>query len=190
MFKVMGWLSLLFIIFSVLHPLEIRAQGVNGASIQKITKNQIDYEVVTFSSLRFQYQPPFDVEHPDGTVTKGSKTRKPIPAEIKALNGKKVAIKAYVLPLDSSGQTVKTFLMADQLVSCLFCAMLGYDEWIKSETVNPQGIAISDDQLEEPVIVFGTLEMGEEIQDGQLLSFYRFKADAFEPKRQKIFGLF
>lgn len=175
--------------FLIYPPLTI-AQNQHGADIQTLTRNKIDYTVVPFSSLMFGYEPPFDVEHPDGTVTKGSKIRKSIPSEIQQLNGKKVAIKGFVLPIESDGLSVKTFLLADQLVSCLFCAMLGYDQWIKSETVNPKGIALTDDQMEELVIVFGTLEIGEEMVDGQLLSFYRLKTDSFEPVRKKIFGVF
>ena len=112
-----------------------------GAAPLKFVRNNINYQVVSFDDLYFNYLPPVDVEHPDGNITKGTKKPMAIPKQIQALNGKKVAIKGFVIPLaNSEGQTTKEFLFADELVSCLFCAMLGYDQWMVGDTVDPKGI--------------------------------------------------
>ena len=180
--------TLLIIVMMSLVP--ALAQNVKGAGVLKITKNNIEYEIVSMDRLMFKYQPPMDVEHPDGTVTKGSGKKMAIPKEIMALNGKKVGIKAFVLPLEGDSKVVKTFLMADAQVSCLFCAMLGYDQWLFATSVDPQGLPIKDEQLDFPITIYGTLEVGEEYQEGRLASLYRIKADTFDTQRQKIFGLF
>lgn len=188
--KLIRWFLLTVVLVLVIHPIRTQAQATLGAKVLKVTKNNIEYEVVSFDRLFFKYQPPTDVEHPDGTVTKGSGKHMPIPPEIQALNGKKIAIQGFVMPLEVNGQNVKSFLLADELVTCLFCAMLGYDQWMMGMVVDPKGFHIKDEQYDDPMTIYGTLEIGEELQEGQLTSLYRIKADAFEGKKQKILGLF
>ena len=148
------------------------------------------YQDISFEQLSFGYKPPVDVEHPDGTVTKGSKKPTPIPPAVKALNGKKVAIKGFFIPVETDGTNVRTFLFADQLVTCLFCQGLGYDQWIFSTVTGRRGFHLSDDEYEEALTVYGTMEVGEQYEDKQLTGIYRLKADSFESSRKKVFGLF
>ena len=195
-FRFLRWVLLLALVVVALNPLrsgaQIQAKTKNGlgAGVLKVTKNHVDYEVVSFDWLFFKYQPPMDVEHPDGTVTKGSGKHMPIPTEILALNGKKVAIKGFVMPLETNGSRVNSFLLADELVTCLYCAMLGYDQWMVGTVVSPRGFRIADEQFDYPITIYGTLEVGEEFQDKQLTSLYRIKADVFEGKKQKFLGIF
>ena len=135
--------------------------------------------------------PPVDVEHPDGNITKGTKKPMPIPQEIEALNGKKVVIKGFVIPLaNSGGQTIKEFLFADELVSCLFCAMLGYDQWMVGNTVDPKGFDIKDEQFDGPITIYGTFDVGPKFEDGEFTGLYRIKADGFEVEKKKFLGIF
>ena len=162
-----------------------------GAMPLKFVKNNINYQVVSFDDLYFNYQPPVDVEHPDGNITKAAKTPMAIPPQLKALNGKKVAIKGFVIPLaNSEGQNTKEFLFADELVSCLFCAMLGYDQWMVGDTTDPKGFDIKDDQFEEPITIYGTFEVGPKFEDGEFVGIYRIKADGFEVEKKKFLGIF
>ena len=187
----MRWVFLCACILLAAHPAWTQAQPKLGATPLKFVRNNIDYKVVSFDDLYFNYQPPVDVEHPDGNITKGTKKPMPIPKEIQALNGKKVAIKGFVIPLaNSEGQNTKEFLFADQLVSCLFCAMLGYDQWMIGNTVDPKGFNIKDDQFEEPITIYGTLEVGPKFEGGEFTGLYRIKADGFEAERKKILGIF
>ena len=162
-----------------------------GVKALKFVRNNINYQVVSFDDLFFSYAPPVDVEHPDGNITKGTKKPMPIPKEIQALNGKKVAIKGFVIPLaNSDGQATKEFLFADELVSCLFCAMLGYDQWMVGDTVDPKGFDIKDDDFEQPITIYGTFDVGPKFEDGEFVGIYRIKADGFEMERHKVLGIF
>ena len=185
--KLLRWVLLSTLILVAAHPAWTQNQPRVGAPALKLTKNKIDYEFVSFNQLFFHYQPPMDVEQPDGNVVKGSKHPMPIPKDIQALNGKKVAIKGFVIPLANSGQSIKEFLFADELVTCMFCAMLGYDQWMIGNVVDPKGFRLKDDEYEEPITIYGTLEVGPEYQNGQFTSLYRFKADGFE--RKKFLGI-
>ena len=192
--RFLRWVFLCICILWAAHPAWTQgapSQPKLGAAPLKFVKNGIDYQVVSFDDLYFNYQPPVDVEHPDGNITKAAKTPMVIPAQIKALNGQKVAIKGFVIPLaNSDGQTTKEFLFADELVSCLFCAMLGYDQWMIGDTVNLKGFDIKDDEFEEPITIYGTMEVGPKFEDGEFVGIYRFKADGFEVEKKKILGIF
>ena len=190
---VMRWVLLCMCILLVARPAPVWPQNQPklGAATLKFIRNNIDYQVVSFESLYFGYMPPVDVEHPDGNITKGTKKPMPIPKEIAALNGKKVAIKGFVIPLaNSEGQRIKEFLFADELVSCLFCAMLDYDQWMVGTTVDSKGFNIKDDQFEDPITIYGTLEIGPKFEDGEFTGIYRIKADGFEPGKKKFLGIF
>src|SRR5579862_5963974 len=166
--KSLRWVFLCVCILLAAHPAWTQSQPKLGAAPLKFVRNNINYEVVSFDDLYFNYQPPVDVEHPDGNITKAAKTPVTIPKQILDLNGKKVAIRGFVIPLaNSEGSNTKEFLFADELVSCLFCAMLGYDQWMVGDTVDPKGFDIKDDQFDEPITIYGTLSVGPKFEDGE-----------------------
>ena len=195
-FRVLQWAFLCACILLVARPAWTQSQPQPsqpklGAAPLKFVRNSINYQVVSFDDLYFNYMPPVDVEHPDGNITKGTKIPMKIPPQIQALNGQKVAIKGFVIPLaNSEGQNTKEFLFADELVSCLFCAMLGYDQWMVGDTVDPKGFNISDDDFELPITIYGTMEVGPKFEDGEFVGIYRFKADGFEVDKKKFLGIF
>ena len=187
----MRWVFLCACILLAAHPAWTQAQPKLEATPLKFVRNSIDYKVVSFDDLYFNYKPPVDVEHPDGNITRGTKIPMPIPKQIQALNGKKVAIKGFVIPLaNSESQAIKEFLFADQLVSCLFCALLGYDQWMIGNTTDPKGFNIKDDQFEEPITIYGTFDVGAKFEDGQFTGLYRIKADGWDPEKKKFLGIF
>jgi hypothetical protein len=190
--RIFRWVLLCTCILLVTRPAFPQVpQPKVGAKQLTFVRHNISYQVVSFDDLYFNYQPPVDVEHPDGNITKAAKHPMPIPPAIAALNGQKVAIKGFVIPLaNSDGQTTKEFLFADELVSCLFCAMLGYDQWMVGDTVDPKGFDIKDDDFEEPITIYGTMEVGPKFEDGDFVGIYRFKADGFEVEKKKMFGIF
>src|ERR1700733_15119686 len=115
--KFFRWVFLCSCILLAAHPAWPQAQPKLGAAPLTFVRNNISYDVVSFDDLYFNYQPPVDVEHPDGNITKAAKTPVAFPKQIQDLNGKKVAIRGFVIPLaNSDGQTTKEFLFADQLV--------------------------------------------------------------------------
>jgi len=83
-----------------------------GAAPLKFVRRNINYQVVSFDDLYFNYLPRWMSKHPDGNITKGTKKPMIIPRQIEALNGQKVAIKGFVIPLaNSEGQTTKEFYL-------------------------------------------------------------------------------
>ena len=191
-FKFSHLVFLCFCILIVARPAWTQSQDPKlGAPAVAFVRNNINYQVVSFEDLFFNYLPPVDVEHPDGNITKGTKKPMIIPRQILALNGKKVAIKGFVIPLaNSQGQNTKEFLFADELVSCLFCAMLGYDQWMIGHSADPKGFNIKDEQFDLPITIYGTFEVGPKFEEGEFTGLYRIKADGFEVEKKKFLGIF
>ena len=194
-FKLFRWLLLCACILLAAHPALTQNQPPApklGAKPLDFARHGVNYQIVSFEDLYFNYQPPVDVEHPDGNVTKAAKKPMVIPPQIQALNGKKVAIKGFVIPLANQGdnQNTKEFLFADELVSCLFCAMLSYDQWMVGTTVDPKGFHIKDDEFDVPITIYGTFEVGPKFEDSEFVGIYRIKADGFEVEKKKFLGIF
>jgi len=193
-YGLLRWVFLCACILLAAHPAmtQISPSGPRiGAAPLKFVRKNINYQVVSFDDLYFNYKPPVDVEHPDGNITRAAKVPMAIPQQIQALNGQKVAIKGFVIPLaDSEGKTVKEFLFADQLVSCLFCAMLGYDQWMVGTTVDPKGFNIKAEEFDDLITIYGTFDVGPKFEDGEFVGIYRIKADGYEVDKKKFLGIF
>src|SRR5271169_3227544 len=98
--RFLRWVFLCACILWAAHPAWTQSQQPKlGAAPLKFVRNNIDYQVVSFDDLFFNYMPPVDVEHPDGNITKAAKTPMAIPKQVRVLNGQKVAIKGFVIPL-------------------------------------------------------------------------------------------
>jgi hypothetical protein len=180
--------ALLFVLVC-LATSSIQAEATRGAKSQVLVKHKTAYEVVALNRLYFKYKPPMDVELPDGNILKAAKEPMVIPDGIKALDGQKVAFTGFVIPFEAEGNTIKRFLFSSELASCLFCQMLGFDQWVFVNVNDPKGFTLTDAQFEEPVTIYGTLEVSEQIEEGSLISLYRLKADGFESPRKKFLGI-
>jgi hypothetical protein len=58
------------------------------------------------------------------------------------------------------------------------------------DTVNPKGFNITDDEFDDPITVYGTMEVGPKFEDGEFIGIYRMKADGYEVEKKKFLGIF
>ncbi len=121
--------------------------------------------ILPFDKLAFRYWPQ----------VKGGKD--PIPAEIRKLDGRKVAIEGYMVPLDVEKGKVRSFMLSRAMLGCCFADSLGITEMVKVQRADGKPIS-----YEQTVRVTGTLEVGEEKDaDGYIESVYRIKAETVAP---------
>jgi hypothetical protein len=126
-----------------------------------------DYTPLSFTALASFY---YELPEPDATVVRSD----PIPAPIKAFNGKRVAIQGFMIPFDLKNGKTMRFLLCRDRVCCGFGPGPRMNEWV-SVTMNPgNGARVIQDQ---PVTVFGTIEIGEQVEKGEVMSLYRVCAD-------------
>ena len=97
-----------------------------------------------------------------------AKTEAQIPADVKALDKKRVALKGFMLPLKvEAGKVTELLIMKDQSMCC-FGAVPKINEWVSVKMVGG-GVKPFMDQ---PVTFFGTLHVGETRENGYLVGIY------------------
>ena len=130
-----------------------------------------EYKTITFNDLgAFYYYAPEPGAKPDRELLKDNK----IPDRIKALNGEKVALNGFMMPVDQDAEGSKEFVLNGSYDMCGFGGPVDINQWVM---VNYTG-AGRVPYTHLPMTVFGELEVGEEYRDGYLFSIYRMKAKA------------
>jgi len=129
------------------------------------------YTKVTFSALgSFDYELP----NPADIRNSSDPTKPPveqIPGAIKSLDGEPVVVVGFMVPIeiDRQGQ-VKSFALTQNQAFCCYGVPPAMNEWIMVEM---EGGKTAPFKLDLPVATYGSIEVGEEIEDGYILSIYR-----------------
>jgi len=146
-----------------------------------------DYLAVTFNELAsYDYDPFTALEElnkagePTATGAKPDPAKpdapkpmsKQIPERIRNLNGKKVTVQGFMVPLEVRRNEVKSFLLVRNQMVCCFGAASSFNEWVYVQMDGERAIKFTPDVL---VSVYGTFDLGEDIQDGMVMSIYRLK---------------
>jgi hypothetical protein len=159
---------------------ELLNSAVTTAGAQRTYDEQIvreggdsDYAAVTFDllgSFSYEIRPPGATEDAMGLPL----VKDQIPAPIKTLNKKRVAVQGFMFPLVRAGERVKTFMLVKDRSKCCFGRTPRMNEWIHVRMREGRYAKHINDQV---ITVFGVLEIGELYGNGQLESIYRLEAD-------------
>lgn len=135
-----------------------------------------DFYPTSFQALsEFDYEVPNPMES-DGLTDKDvAEMNKQIPDTIKRLNQKQVAVKGFMVPVDFAEGKITSFILTNNMMMCCFGIIPWYNEWVFVEM--EEGCAFYDNM---PISVAGVIDVGEEIEDGFLLSLYRMKGKKVE----------
>lgn len=129
-----------------------------------------DVARVTFADLA-----GYEYVMPSAEELKKPDRKDQIPADIRALDGKKVALEGWMVALESDGGRVHTFVISRYIGGCCYGQQPNTNEWANVDVVDPDGCEYLHDRT---VIALGTLEVGEKIdKHGYVESLYRLKAD-------------
>ena len=93
---------------------------------------------------------------------------------LRNLIGKGVAVRGFMVPVDSEGGMVHQFTLMRTIPNCAFCPVPGVADWIN--VTADKGIRL-DQVPNSPVLIRGIFQAGAQVQDGDLISLYRMKAD-------------
>jgi hypothetical protein len=147
---------------------DVYLEGKDNPHVKELIR---EYKPISFSSLSdFFYYTPEPGQTPDPELVKKSR----IPDNIKAINGRKIAINGFMMPIDQSPEGSKEFVLNGNFDMCGFGGPISINQWI---VVRYRGSGrVPYTHL--PMSVFGELEVGEEYKDGWLISIYRMKAKA------------
>jgi hypothetical protein len=129
------------------------------------------YQPVAFSTLS-----NYEYELPDPLDPSSRAPQNVIPASVKSLNGKMVALEGFMLPLDLTPEGVSVFMLNASLDMCYFGAPVRMNEWVLVKM--KAGTRAKFTHL--ATTVKGRFEVGEEMRNGRVTSLYRLVADVAE----------
>jgi hypothetical protein len=141
----------------------VAAAGIAAAAVT--------YQTVSFSTIS-----NYEYELPDPLDPSSKAPQNVIPAAVKALNGKMVALEGFMLPLDLTPDGVSVFMLNASLDMCYFGAPVRMNEWVLVKM--KAGKRAKFTHL--ATIVKGRFEVGEEMRNGRVASLYRLEADLAE----------
>ena len=99
-----------------------------------------------------------------------------IPADVKALDGKKTVISGFMLPVKvNQGVVTELLLMKDQQ-SCCYGATPGLNDFVIVRMPAGKGKLTVD----TPVFIYGTLKVGAVLENGFLSGVYQLEGEKME----------
>lgn len=96
----------------------------------------------------------------------------PIPKEVMAFNSKKIGISGYMMTLEEV-EDIHEFLLVESMWSCCFGTIPRENQVIVVTIPTKKGIEYTS----APLLVLGTMDIGEEREDGFVISVHRLKAE-------------
>jgi hypothetical protein len=129
-----------------------------------------EYLTVGFDKLAgFEYEMPDETNVSATNAPPGEPVaREQIPADIKALNAKRVALKGFMLPLKVEGGLITELLVMRDQSMCCFGTVPKINEWVSVKMVG-KGVKPIMDQA---VTIYGALKVGEMYESGYLVGIY------------------
>lgn len=140
------------------------AASANG----KVTTADFD----TLASFNFERGIDAPVTPADAPATT-KKILAQIPDTIKALDGKPVAVRGFMLPMKVEDGMVYEFLLLKSQMGCCFGISPGINEWVNVQT-GGKGVKPLMDDL---ITVYGTMHVGEYRENGYLTGIYKMDCE-------------
>jgi len=155
---------------------QIEASKVNEEDLFKFdkTKDGLHYKV-SFKALG-----GYEYEVPDPNVVRAQPdpTQAPedqLPDGIKAIDDAPVLIAGFMVPIEFNADgKVRSFALTQDQLFCCYGVPPKMNEWVMVEMEDGYETEFRNDA---PVAVYGSLDVGEEIDDGYVLSLYRMNSN-------------
>ncbi|HTI71772.1 MAG TPA: DUF3299 domain-containing protein [Candidatus Limnocylindria bacterium] len=111
----------------------------------------------------------------DGKGSEGKNPDDQIPAALKDVNGKKVAIKGFMLPLKVEGGLVTELLLMRDQSMCCYATVPKINEWVSVKMTG--GVKAIMDQ---PITLHGTIKIGAVRENGYIVCIYQMDGDKMD----------
>ena len=142
-----------------------------------------------YQSVNFETLSSFDIREPDWEKLEDPayiatlNLDEDIPPKIKALSGEKIEIEGFMLPLEGEDDNLQSFVLLANQLACCFGAIPLLNEWIYVKIPKRKRIRSHQDEL---IMLYGTLRVGAEFEDGMLNGIYHLELDRLETAALKL----
>jgi hypothetical protein len=129
-----------------------------------------------YRNVDFQWLASYPFDAPNEKVTNDTaiaQVEKQIPAAIKALDGQKVMVRGFMVPIkDVQGHATEFLLVRDQ-PTCCYSGMTTITEFVSVKVPGPGVESIMD----QPVTVRGKIHVGAVLESGYVLGIYQMDGE-------------
>jgi hypothetical protein len=129
-----------------------------------------------YLNVSFQWLASYSFDAPDNKVTNDTQiaqVEKQIPAAIKALDGKNVLVRGFMVPVKEAQDRSTEFLIVRDQPTCCYSGMTTITEFV---SVKVPGAGV-ESVLDQPVSVQGRLRVGAVVESGYVLGVYRMEGE-------------
>ena len=137
--------------------------------------NATGHLIVGFETLSsFKFDTYYEIEPPLRHPV--VKTRDPVPESARTLDGRRVAVTGFMLPLRTGAAGCTNLLLVRDQASCCFGRVPKLNHWIHVTAPEP-GLRVATGY---PVTILGTLRVGPFAEDGSITSLYEMQGEKLE----------
>ena len=142
------------------------------------------YQSLTFETLTdYRIREPNWTEMDDPAYIATLNLEEQIPAQIRAMDGKKIEIQGFMLPLELSDDTLRTFMLLENQMACCFGAIPRLNQWVYVTIPEQKKVKANQDVL---VTLFGTLRVGPEFDQEMLTGIYHLDLERVKVAERKL----
>lgn len=171
--------------FAVIFGIIVAAVYFGTSKSKVVTEAKVEgYQSLNISDLAdFDYYTPLPGEKPNEKLLAENK----IPEAIKNLDGKRVSVTGFVMPVDVDKEgNVREFALNGNYDMCFYGGPSQINQWVHVKMRDGAKARFSH----SPTTVSGTLEVGELVEDGQVISLYRLTGDKTSSASKSGFSLY
>ncbi|MBS2035098.1 DUF3299 domain-containing protein [bacterium] len=108
-----------------------------------------------------------------------------LPRAITGLNGRSLRVVGYMMPVEMDGENVASFVLVRNQALCCYGKTPAMNEWVLVRFRPGTAVPMN---MDRPLAVEGTFEVGEQIEEGAVVSLYRMVAERVEIQEGKPTG--
>ncbi|MYE88453.1 DUF3299 domain-containing protein [Candidatus Poribacteria bacterium] len=136
------------------------------------------HQSLTFKMLTsYPFREPNWAKMEDPAYIASLKLDEQISPQIQAMNGRKVEIQGFMLPLHMSDGNLRTFMLLKDQMACCFGNMPRLNEWVYVRVPEKKKIDIHQDVL---ITLLGTLHVGAKFEGVVLTGIYHLDLDRIQ----------
>lgn len=153
-------------------------QAIELGTVQETRSATEAYQSLPFNMLiSYPFSEPNWAKMEDPAYIASLNLDEQISPEIQAMDGKKVEIQGFMLPLDMSEGNLRTFMLLKDQMACCFGNIPRLNEWVYVRVPKKKQIGVHQDV---PITLFGTLRVGAKFEHEVLTGIYHLELDQME----------
>lgn len=179
--KFAGVLKTTLFLFGIVGILVVLAFFLSNSGSSGSTPENLGYETIDINILADFY---YDESGASSGKAQPSPASEIFPEKVLNLNGRKIALTGFIMPvkIDDQGY-VEEFALNGNYDMCFFGAPSRMNQWVHVKMLGGAKAKFSH----SPITVMGTLEVGERVENGFVVSLYRLNGDKATTRSNRYF---